>query len=46
MEPRARGAVATSIAPTIPDDDVVRYAPDGLAVIDADARFVQANPVQ
>jgi signal transduction histidine kinase len=26
-------------------DDVVAHAPDGLAVIDADGRFVEANPV-
>ncbi|HET6394678.1 MAG TPA: ATP-binding protein [Blastococcus sp.] len=44
MEPRGRGAVATSTAPTTSDDEVVRYAPDGLAVIDAEARFVEANP--
>ncbi|MGY2003443.1 ATP-binding protein [Blastococcus sp. SYSU DS1024] len=43
MEPRGRGGVAASTVPTS-DDEVVRYAPDGLAVIDADARFVEANP--
>jgi len=33
-----------STAPRTSIDDVVRHAPDGLAVIDADARFVDANP--
>jgi signal transduction histidine kinase len=41
---RGWGTVATSTAPATPGDEVVRYAPDGLAVIDAEARFVQANP--
>src|SRR4051794_7231171 len=31
-------------APAIPAGEVVASAPDGLAVIDADARFVDANP--
>ena len=36
----------TSVAPStsVTGDDVVQHAPDGLAVIDADARFVDANP--
>jgi signal transduction histidine kinase len=36
----------TAVAPSasVSADDVVRYAPDGLAVIDADSRFVDANP--
>jgi PAS domain-containing protein len=41
---RGSGAVATPTAPATSGGEVVRYAPDGLAVIDADARFVQANP--
>src|SRR3954471_20752691 len=31
-------------APAIPAGEVVASPPDGLAVIDADARFVDANP--
>ena len=45
MELGRRAAVATSTAPSTSDDEVVRHAPDGLAVIDAEARFVDANPV-
>ncbi|WP_116450552.1 GAF domain-containing sensor histidine kinase [Blastococcus litoris] len=41
MEPRGRVAVAPSATS---DDDVVRHAPDGLAVIDSGGRFVEANP--
>ncbi|PZA20820.1 diguanylate cyclase [Modestobacter versicolor] len=37
-------AVGTRTAAVTAADDVVRHAPDGLAVIDADARFVEANP--
>lgn len=44
MTARGRGAVAEPTAPATSADEVVRYAPDGLAVIDAEARFVQANP--
>jgi signal transduction histidine kinase len=36
-------AAGTAFAPATPAEDVVRHAPDGLAVIDADARFVDAN---
>ncbi|SFF67822.1 sensor histidine kinase [Blastococcus tunisiensis] len=39
---RARGGSSTLAATS--DDEVVRHAPDGLAVIDAEARFVEANP--
>ena len=42
MQPGGRTAVVPSTI--ISGDDVVRHAPDGLAVIDADARFVDANP--
>ena len=38
-------ATATAAAVTSPDE-VVQHAPDGLAVIDADARFVDAMPPQ
>ncbi|WP_369138647.1 sensor histidine kinase [Modestobacter versicolor] len=34
----------TTTAPVISPGDLVRHAPDGLAVIDAEARFVEANP--
>jgi signal transduction histidine kinase len=44
VEPGRRSAVATSAAPITSSDEVVRHAPDGLAVIDAEARFVDANP--
>jgi signal transduction histidine kinase len=37
-------AVGTSTAPATSSDEVVEHAPDGLAVIDAEARFVDANP--
>jgi signal transduction histidine kinase len=43
VQPGGRTALDPTAAITS-DDDVVRYAPDGLAVIDADARFVDANP--
>jgi signal transduction histidine kinase len=36
-------ALGTAFAPVTTADDVVRHAPDGLAVIDAEARFVDAN---
>jgi signal transduction histidine kinase len=39
-----RTAVVPSAGPVTSNDEVVRHAPDGLAVIDADARFVEANP--
>ena len=42
MQHGGRTAVAPSTSVT--GDDVVQHAPDGLAVIDADARFVDANP--
>ncbi|MCW2579206.1 MAG: putative domain S-box protein [Blastococcus sp.] len=45
MERRGRSAGALATAPLTSDDEVVRHAPDGLAVIDAEARFVHANPV-
>jgi PAS domain S-box-containing protein len=44
VEPAGPAAVGTSTAPATSHDEVVRHAPDGLAVIDADARFVDANP--
>jgi PAS domain S-box-containing protein len=37
-------AVGTSTAPATSSDEVVEHAPDGLAVIDAEGRFVEANP--
>ena len=45
MERRGRSAVGLATAPITSPDEVVRHAPDGLAVIDAEARFVHANPV-
>ena len=39
-----RAGVAPSTAPSTSADEVVRHAPDGIAVIDAEARFVDANP--
>ena len=36
--------VGLSTDPTTSNDEVVQHAPDGLAVIDAEARFVDANP--
>ena len=44
MRTAARAGVGPSTAPTTSMDEVVRHAPDGLAVIDAQARFVDANP--
>ena len=44
METAGRAAVGTPSAPVTSGDEVVRHAPDGLAVIDAHARFVDANP--
>jgi signal transduction histidine kinase len=42
---RPRGpAVGLATAPATSYDEVVRHAPDGLAVIDAEARFIDANP--
>jgi signal transduction histidine kinase len=40
----AWAGVGLSTAPITSTDEVVRHAPDGLAVIDAMARFVDANP--
>jgi signal transduction histidine kinase len=40
---RGRPAV-TYPSPTASSVDVIEHAPEGLAVIDADARFVEANP--
>jgi PAS domain S-box-containing protein len=39
-----RAGVDTSTAPPTSGEAVVRHAPDGLAVIDAQGRFVDANP--
>ncbi len=39
-----RSAVATPTVEGTSSDEVVRQAPDGLAVVDAEARFVDANP--
>ena len=36
--------MGATTAPVVSADDVVTHAPDGLAVVDADARFVDANP--
>src|SRR4051812_1400892 len=44
MVPGGRAALAPSTTPAVTDDEVLRHAPDGLAVIDARARFVDANP--
>jgi signal transduction histidine kinase len=44
MESGGRSALAPSAAPRTSEEEVVRHAPDGLAVIDARARFVEANP--
>jgi signal transduction histidine kinase len=44
MTTAARAGVRSSTAPITSKDEVVRHAPDGLAVIDAQARFVDANP--
>jgi signal transduction histidine kinase len=44
MERGGRSAVATPTAPVTSSDEVLRHAPDGLAVIDAGGRFVDANP--
>jgi signal transduction histidine kinase len=44
VEPGGRAALAASTVPPAWDDEVVRHAPDGLAVIDDRARFVVANP--
>ena len=44
METAARTGVGLSTPPITSKDEVVRHAPDGLAVIDAEARFVDANP--
>lgn len=44
MKAATWGGVGPSTDPTTSDDEVVRHAPDGLAVIDAEARFVAANP--
>jgi len=43
METAGSIAVGARTAPDVPAADVVRHAPDGLAVVDADARFVDAN---
>ncbi|TFV82867.1 GAF domain-containing protein [Blastococcus sp. CT_GayMR20] len=40
---RARVAGGTRTAP-VTSDEMVWHAPDGLAVVDAEARFVEANP--
>jgi len=44
VEPGGRAAVGAPTAPVTSSDEVVWHAPDGLAVIDAEARFVDANP--
>ncbi|WP_245887925.1 sensor histidine kinase [Geodermatophilus tzadiensis] len=44
MRSGGRVVLAAPATPLTPGDEVVRYAPDGLAVIDAEARFVEANP--
>jgi PAS domain S-box-containing protein len=44
MATAGRSAVGTPPVPVPSGDEVVRHAPDGLAVIDAQARFVDANP--
>src|SRR3712207_4195140 len=44
VETGRRAAVAIPALPTTSSDEVLRHAPDGLAVIDAEARFVDANP--
>jgi len=43
MDTSASLAFGTRTARAVAAEDVVRHAPDGLAVIDADARFVDAN---
>ena len=45
MESAGRVPADVSVAVAPSADDVVANAPDGLAVIDADGRFVEANPV-
>ncbi|WP_166532390.1 ATP-binding protein [Blastococcus xanthinilyticus] len=44
MTRAARAAVGTAGVPRTSPEQVLEHAPDGLAVIDADARFVDANP--
>jgi signal transduction histidine kinase len=44
MERPGRLAVGLANAPATSHDEVVQHAPDGLAVIDAEARFIDANP--
>ncbi|WP_138758871.1 sensor histidine kinase [Modestobacter altitudinis] len=44
MDPTGPTAVDTSAASPSAADEVVEHAPDGLAVIDHEARFLEANP--
>src|SRR5215210_8015657 len=44
VDPTGPTAVGTPAAPPASADEVVEHAPDGLAVIDEDARFIEANP--
>jgi signal transduction histidine kinase len=44
MDTTGPPALGTSAAPRSAADDVVEHAPDGLAVIDDEARFIDANP--
>ncbi|WP_138732242.1 PAS domain-containing sensor histidine kinase [Modestobacter excelsi] len=44
MDPTGPTAVGTRAASPAPAEEVVEHAPDGLAVIDGEARFLDANP--
>ncbi len=44
MESEGQAAFVAPTAPAISSDEVMRHAPEGEAVIDAEARFVHANP--
>ncbi|NEM07045.1 GAF domain-containing protein [Geodermatophilus normandii] len=44
MRRGGRATVGTTTGPVTSAEEVVRQAPDGLAVIDGQARFVDANP--
>jgi signal transduction histidine kinase len=44
VDPAGPAAVGTSDPRPTSADEVVEHAPDGLAVIDAEARFIDANP--
>jgi signal transduction histidine kinase len=44
VDPAGPTAVGTSAAPAPSADEVVEHAPDGLAVIDAEGRLLEANP--